>query len=111
MRKAALAQPSGIAAGRDLLFVADAETSAIRRYDPLNDVVTTLVGKGLFTFGDADGPGEQALLQRPLGVAWEDDSLYIADANNDRILHCRLDTGARREMVLKLGSHPLAEAA
>ncbi|HOS44769.1 MAG TPA: redoxin domain-containing protein, partial [Armatimonadota bacterium] len=57
-RRAALAQPSGLASANGMLYVADAETSAIRQYDPRADLVTTLVGAGLFTFGDRDGPLE-----------------------------------------------------
>jgi thiol-disulfide isomerase/thioredoxin len=62
-----LAQPSGLAAGADRLWFADAETSALRWYR--DGVVGTAVGTGLFDFGHRDGPAAQALLQHPLGVA------------------------------------------
>lgn len=162
-QKAALAQPSGLAVGNGRLYFADSETSAIRVFDPQTDHVETLVGKGLFTFGDVDGSTGQALLQHPLGVAASGrhlyvadtynhkirhidltsgivstvagnghpgrnmadelqlyepggvsvagNNLFIADTNNDRIIHFWLDTGAWREVVPKIGGKPLAEAA
>ncbi|HEY3378691.1 MAG TPA: thioredoxin-like domain-containing protein [Armatimonadota bacterium] len=162
-RKSALAQPSGLAGTDEVLYFADSETSAIRRYDLHTQQVQTLVGKGLFTFGDSDGPLDHALLQHPLGVAAVGHDLYVADSynhkirridlrsgtvstlagtgapgrgasgllalnepgglavagndlfiadtNNDRIIHYRLDTGAWREIVPKLNGKPLEEAA
>ena len=162
-RKAALAQPSGLAASADTLYFADSETSAIRQFTPRTGLVNTLVGKGLFTFGDVDGDTAQALMQHPLGVAVEKEQLYvadtynhkirridlrtgevstvvglgnpgrviddklalyepgglsvsgndlfIADANNDRILHYFLDSGHWREIIPKRRGIPLAQAA
>lgn len=92
-RKAALAQPSGLAAANGKLYFADSETSSIRIYDPQTDQVSTLVGKGLFTFGDVDGPTGQALLQHPLGVAADADHVYIADTYNHKIRSIDLNTG------------------
>ena len=73
---ACFAQPSGLALdpqGRHL-YVADSETSAVRRIDLATGAVTTLLGAGLFAFGDVDGPLEEARLQHPLGVCvWPDD--------------------------------------
>jgi sugar lactone lactonase YvrE len=162
-RKSALAQPSGLATDGKVLYFTDAETSAIRRYDPRSGHIETLAGHGLFIFGDLDGAREDALLQHPLGVAAYGDVLYvadtynhkirrfdlkhdtvatlagvghpgraegdrlalyepgglaiwnrdlfIADTNNDRIIHYRLDTGRWREIILTLYGKPLAEAA
>ncbi|SED14740.1 Thiol-disulfide isomerase or thioredoxin [Streptomyces misionensis] len=76
------AQPSGLAATADRLWVADAETSALRWVDP-DGSVHTAVGTGLFDFGHRDGPAEQALLQHPLGVtALPDGSVAVADTYN-----------------------------
>lgn len=162
-RRAALAQPSGLAADATQLYFADAETSAIRRFDPGVDTIATLVGQGLFTFGDRDGDAGQALLQHPLGVAVSGKMLYVADTfnhkirginlatgkvstiagvgrrgrsqanmpafaepgglavagndlfvadtNNDRLMHCRLNTGAWKELPLTIDGQPLAKAA
>jgi DNA-binding beta-propeller fold protein YncE len=47
--------------------------------------VKTLVGKGLFEFGDIEGVGSQARLQHALGVAFKDSKLYVADTYNSKI--------------------------
>jgi DNA-binding beta-propeller fold protein YncE len=81
--QALLAQPSGLAvtAGGDLAF-ADAEASALRLLTP-DGHVETLVGTGLFEWGDADGDREHARLEHPLGVATAPDgALYVADTFN-----------------------------
>jgi thiol-disulfide isomerase/thioredoxin len=76
------AQPSGLAATADRLWLADSETSALRWVD-LDSVVHTAVGTGLFDFGHRDGPAEQALLQHPLGVtALPDGSVAVSDTYN-----------------------------
>jgi hypothetical protein len=48
-------------------------------------MVTTLVGKGLFEFGDLDGPIATARLQHPLGIAWLDNVLVVCDSYNHKI--------------------------
>ncbi|GGT82771.1 NHL domain-containing thioredoxin family protein [Streptomyces coeruleorubidus] len=76
------AQPSGLAATPERLWLADSETSALRWVDP-DGSVHTAVGTGLFDFGHRDGAAEQALLQHPLGVtALPDGSLAVADTYN-----------------------------
>ncbi|MFE6737213.1 NHL domain-containing thioredoxin family protein [Streptomyces tubercidicus] len=81
------AQPSGLAAAGDRLWIADSETSAVRWVEPAGTgdgyVVRTAVGTGLFDFGHRDGAADQALLQHPLGVtALPDGSVAIADTYN-----------------------------
>jgi thiol-disulfide isomerase/thioredoxin/sugar lactone lactonase YvrE len=85
--KAAFAQPSGLVLSNDrnTLYVADAESSAIRAIDLSDDSTKTLVGAGLFDFGKNDGSFASARLQHPLGVAVEGDSLLVADTYNSRI--------------------------
>jgi thiol-disulfide isomerase/thioredoxin len=79
-----LAQPSGLAAGADRLWFADAETSALRWYR--DGVVGTAVGTGLFDFGHRDGPAAQALLQHPLGVTvLPDGSVAVSDTYNGAV--------------------------
>ncbi|MGI5481747.1 NHL domain-containing thioredoxin family protein [Streptomyces lavendofoliae] len=76
------AQPSGLAATEERLWVADSETSALRWVDP-EGAVRTAVGTGLFDFGHRDGEAGQALLQHPLGVtALPDGSVAVADTYN-----------------------------
>ncbi|MCT9008144.1 thioredoxin-like domain-containing protein [Streptomyces rhizosphaerihabitans] len=76
------AQPSGLAATEDRLWLADSETSALRWVDR-DGTVHTAVGTGLFDFGHRDGAAEQALLQHPLGVtALPDGSVAVSDTYN-----------------------------
>ncbi|MBZ4016513.1 NHL domain-containing thioredoxin family protein [Streptomyces purpurogeneiscleroticus] len=76
------AQPSGLAAAGDRLWIADSETSAVRWIDR-EGVVHTAVGTGLFDFGHRDGAADQALLQHPLGVtALPDGSVAVSDTYN-----------------------------
>lgn len=90
-----LAQPSGLAAGADRLWFADAETSALRWYR--EGEVGSAVGTGLFDFGHRDGPAAQALLQHPLGVtALPDGSVAVCDTYNGAV---RRYDPARDEMT------------
>ena len=86
LSEASLAQPSGITTdGKNLYFV-DSEVSAVREADLAADgKVHTLVGEGLFDFGDKDGIGKAARLQHPLGITWHKGKLYVADSYNHKI--------------------------
>ncbi|MFE0455601.1 thioredoxin-like domain-containing protein [Streptomyces sp. NPDC058914] len=76
------AQPSGLAATPERLWLADSETSALRWVDA-DGVVHTAVGTGLFDFGHRDGAAGQALFQHPLGVtALPDGSVAVSDTYN-----------------------------
>ena len=89
------AQPSGLSRNADgtFFFVADSEGSSIRQVPVATDgKVTTIAGtaeldrgQSLFAFGDVDGIGGDARMQHPLGVAWHDGSVYVADAYNHKI--------------------------
>ncbi len=85
---AQFAQPSGLAldAEEEVLYVADSEVSGIRAIalHPEGEV-QTLVGRGLFDFGDVDGIGDEERLQHPLGLALGNGVLYIADSYNHKI--------------------------
>jgi thiol-disulfide isomerase/thioredoxin len=84
--QAALAQPSGITTDGKSLYFADSEVSSIR-YASLspNGAVGTIVGKGLFDFGDVDGMGDTVRLQHPLGIVYLRNKLYVADTYNSKI--------------------------
>ncbi|MDB5313102.1 MAG: ykuV [Gemmataceae bacterium] len=96
LRTAMFAQPSGLASDGKFLYVADSEISALRKV-PLGGKgeVETLVGRGLFVFGDRDGPGrvedviaretKEARLQHALGITYADGKLYVADTYNSKI--------------------------
>lgn len=87
LREAGMNQPSGIDTDGEVLYFADPEASAIRTADLNPDgEVKTIVGTGLFDFGDVDGIGDEVRLQHPLGVTVADDGyLYIADTYNNKI--------------------------
>jgi YVTN family beta-propeller protein len=103
--EASFAQPSGLTSDGRNLYVADSEVSAIRQI-PLDGTgpVGTLVGRGLFEFGDRDGPGRvaddslrattEATLQHAAGVAYHDGKLYVADTYNNKIKTIDLATNA-----------------
>jgi DNA-binding beta-propeller fold protein YncE len=85
--EAALAQPMGLCATDDSLYVADAESSAVREADrdPAG-AVRTIVGTGLFDFGDVDGEGDAVRLQHLQGIApAADGRLLVCDSYNDAI--------------------------
>jgi sugar lactone lactonase YvrE len=84
--QAALAQPSGITTNGKDLFFADSEISSIRAasISPAGQV-STIVGKGLFDFGDVDGKGGIVRLQHPLGIVYASGKLYVADTYNHKI--------------------------
>jgi len=92
-QQAAMNQPSGLTTDGVRLYVADSEASAIRMIEPaLEGVIRTIVGEGLFEFGDRDGIGPaEVRLQHPLGVAWHAGAVLIADTYNHKIK--RLDPG------------------
>ncbi|HET6372243.1 MAG TPA: thioredoxin-like domain-containing protein [Candidatus Polarisedimenticolia bacterium] len=83
--QAAFAQPSGLAAAGKFILVADSEISSIRAIDLEEGAVKTIVGRGLFDFGDTDGAPEKTLLQHPLDVAVDTGVLYVADTYNNKI--------------------------
>jgi thiol-disulfide isomerase/thioredoxin len=83
---ACFAQPSGLTSDGTMLYVADSEVSAVRAV-PLGGEgeVKTIVGEGLFDFGDKDGVGDKVRLQHALGVVYVDGQLYVADTYNSKI--------------------------
>jgi thiol-disulfide isomerase/thioredoxin len=88
---ASFAQPSGLAADDKWLYVADSEASSIRAVPFKGGEVNTVVGtvdmpfSRLFTFGDVDGRAGSVRLQHPLGLAYHNGSLYVADTYNNKI--------------------------
>jgi len=81
--RAALAQPTGLAASGDALAFTDCESSAVRVLSP--PAVATLAGTGLFEFGDRPGFGDEAQLQHCEDVAVHGTVLAVADTYNDRL--------------------------
>ncbi|HEV2644690.1 MAG TPA: alkyl hydroperoxide reductase, partial [Candidatus Elarobacter sp.] len=94
--EATLAQPMAITAHARTLYFADAETSAIRIADVARDgEVRTIVGTGLFDFGNRDGVSDEVRLEHPQGLSrMSDGRLLIADSYNDALKW--LDPATRR---------------
>jgi DNA-binding beta-propeller fold protein YncE len=86
LASAQLAQPSGVTTDGEKLYFADSETSSIRSADLKPDGwVSTIVGQGLFEFGDVDGMGSKVRLQHPMGIDWWEGVLYITDSYNHKV--------------------------
>jgi glucose/arabinose dehydrogenase len=84
LAEAWMAQPSGLSASGDRLWVVDSESSALRFVT--GGAIHTAVGQGLFDFGLADGPATEALFQHPLGVlALPDGAVLVADTYNGAV--------------------------
>ena len=98
LSRSLLAQPTGLAALGEGVAFADSESSAIRVASELEGV-RTLVGTGLFDFGDSDGVGDAARLQHAQDVAVHGGSLAVADTYNGRIKHVDLRTREARAWV------------
>ena len=98
--EAAFNQPSDVSVGFGYMFVADAEASAIRAVSLGEDPqVMTLVGQGLFEFGDIDGTGGQVRLQHPTALTFYDGLVYIADSYNHKIKTLDPTTGAVSTLI------------
>lgn len=85
-----LSQPSALSIKDGVLYFVDSETSSVRCIDLKSGQVRTLIGEGLFAFGDKDGQGKSVLLQHPLGVVAYGDELLIADSYNHKIKSLQL---------------------
>ncbi|WP_276499607.1 thioredoxin-like domain-containing protein [Pontibacter litorisediminis] len=103
LHEAAFNQPSGLAIKGPVLYVADAEASAIRTVNTETGMVLTPLGRGLFDFGDVDGDTDDALLQHCVGLEVIDSNVYIADTYNGKIKV--LDMQRRRIRTLTDGLH------
>lgn len=81
---AEFAQPAGLALAQQTLFIADSAASAVRGVQLASGRVQSLLGAGLYDFGDVDGPLAQARLQYPLALALDPRTpqLWIADTYN-----------------------------
>jgi hypothetical protein len=108
---AALAQPMGLCTDDGTIYFADAESSAIRIADAAPEGnVSTLVGTGLFDFGDVDGEGATVRLQHPQGIVRTPDGrLLIVDSYNDALKW--LEPATRRVTTWVRGLHEPGGAA
>jgi len=109
LAEAQLAQPSGITTDGERLYFADSEVSGVRMADSdPNGHVSTLIGHGLFEYGDRDGAFGNAMLQHPLGITYANGMLYIADTYNNKIKQLDLEQ-SRIETIAGTGDPGMSD--
>ena len=84
---ATLNTPEGLALDNTgALYIADTKNHAIRKIDPVTQLIETIAGDGTPAFSGDGGLAIAARLNAPWGIATDSaDNLYIADLNNNRI--------------------------
>ncbi len=98
--QATFSQPSGLSIHGNWLYIADSEASSVRRINLQDEMVKTLVGTGLFDFGDRDGDLESAKLQHVLGISVDDTaSIYLADTYNHKIKKLDLESSLLKSIL------------
>jgi hypothetical protein len=104
----AFAQPESMVLVDQNLYIVDSAASAVRCLHLPSRAVHTLVGRGLFESGDADGVRSQALMQHPTAIAHDGRTpqLWVADSYNNCVRTLRLSGGDLRRHAI---DHPLAE--
>uniref|UniRef100_A0A1A9Z455 Thioredoxin domain-containing protein n=1 Tax=Glossina pallidipes TaxID=7398 RepID=A0A1A9Z455_GLOPL len=107
-QNAAFSQPSGLAMAKDFLYIADSESSSIRKASMVDGKVLPVVGgdrnpQNLFAFGDVDGKQYAAKLQHPLAVTYNkrNDKVYVADTYNHKIKIITLQSNTIETLPIK----------
>lgn len=100
---ATFAKPSALALNGGNLYVADADGSAIRQIRLSDGLVSTLVGVGLYDFGDVDGVPAQVRMQHPMALAADPSGalLWLADSYNGKLKALSLKGGGARTLRLQ----------
>jgi sugar lactone lactonase YvrE/thiol-disulfide isomerase/thioredoxin len=102
-KQASFAQPSGLCLLRNAheLFIADSESSSIRKMSLASGKVAAVVGgtnnpMNLFAYGDTDGEKYTARLQHPLGVTHHPSEhfVFVADTFNNKIKKINVQTNS-----------------
>ncbi len=101
-----LAQPAGMVLVQNTLYFCDSQTSAVRSLQPASGTVETLLGQGVFDYGNEEGDRDLARLQYPLDVTLDPGApmLWIADTYNDAIGAWHLEGGGLVRFPVE---HPL----
>ena len=91
--KALLNFPSAVAVDQTgAVFIADTLNHRIRRVDPSDGTIQTVVGTGQTKWNGDGGPGIGMSLNEPVALAIYGPYLYIADQSNNRIRMFNLET-------------------
>jgi DNA-binding beta-propeller fold protein YncE len=97
--------PQGVLISGTTLYVADTGNCTIRTVNPSTGEVSTIAGKMCeFNNPSADGIGDLARFNGPIGLAIKGTNLYVADASNHTIR--KLDLSTRQ--VITLAGHATA---
>ena len=101
---AKLNYPSGVAVDKaGNLFIADYISECVRKVST-DRIITTVAGNGTFGYSGDGGPGTNAVLDSPHGVAVDNlGNLFIADSGNHRIR--KLDTNGMITTVAGPGAY------
>jgi DNA-binding beta-propeller fold protein YncE len=86
--RAALNEPYGVVIDRaGNLYIADRLNRRVRRVDAASGVITTVAGTGDAAYGGDGGPGAQAGLAEPNGLAFDPEQtrLYVTDVADNRV--------------------------
>jgi hypothetical protein len=105
---ARFAEPTAVAVVRDQLYVLDASSSSLRSVRLVDGETRTIVGGGMFEFGDQDGNVAQARMQRPRAMCADltRGVLWIADGYNNRLKIYSLAKGETKTVNL---NYPLKD--
>ena len=96
---ASFAQPSALATDGKEVFVLDSETSSVRAIDVAGGQVRTVMGEDLFVFGDVDGDRARARLQHPIGMAYAEGAIWVADSYNSKVKRVDPATGTTHTVI------------
>ena len=90
-------KPRGIATDGKTLYIADANNHRIRAVDIATKTVSDFAGSG--AAGYANGAGTAAQFNKPMGIATDGKTLYIADTRNHRIRAVDIATKTVRDIA------------
>lgn len=85
--RAKLAHPLGLSGTQNFLYMIEGTASALRTVAVPEGRVNTLIGHGLYQFGNADGTRQVGAMQHPTGVVVDEarGMAWIADAYNRKV--------------------------
>ncbi len=113
-KDAKLQHAQGVAYGDGKLYIADTYNMKVKVIDLATNDVTTLAGSG--TRGWKDGAGSAAEFDEPSGIGFANETVYVADSDNNLIRTINPATGAVATLELTnpaaiAGSNGLKAAA
>lgn len=79
-----LAEPYGITADETgTIFFTERQSGAVRSLN--KGRLLTVLGQGVFEYGDEDGRSKKVLMRGPAGIVYHDGNLYVSDQYNQKI--------------------------